>query len=317
MLQQTVVATVIPYYTRFLAAYPTLHDLAEAPLDEVLRLWAGLGYYARARNLHKCAQIVSAAGSFPETLPELMKLPGIGTYTASALSAIAFSRPVVPVDGNVERIIARLKAIDAPLPQSRLLLHQQASLLNHSPSAQERPSDFAQALFDLGATICTPRTPSCLLCPCQKSCKAFSLDIAGELPRRLVRPKKPVRYGTVFRVRLPDGQILLRTRPSQGLLGGTDELPGTPWRETPWESKEALAFAPLSTEWREVGNVRHIFSHFSLILKIYENTAKLYAKDVIAELDCSFRSPEQSALSSVMRKCVYLAERPISSNGKE
>lgn len=316
MLQQTVVATVIPYYQRFLEAYPTVQDLARAPLEDILRLWAGLGYYARARNLHKCAQAISDAGVFPKTLEGLMALPGIGAYTARAIASIAFYQPVVPVDGNVERLTSRLMAIEDPLPQSRPLLHKRAATLNNAPAAQDRPSDFAQALFDLGATICTPRNPSCLICPCQKTCRAFRLDLAQTLPRRTPKAKRPTRYGCVFRVILSDGRLLLRTRPPHGLLGGTDELPGTPWRETLWKEEEALAFAPFKAEWKKIGEVRHIFTHFSLILHVYESRLKLYDLPD-AEHDYSPRSPEQSIFSSVMRKCIYLTGRPILFNSNE
>ncbi|UMM64072.1 A/G-specific adenine glycosylase [Aristophania vespae] len=308
MLQQTVVATVIPYYQRFLAAYPTVHDLAQAPLNEVLQLWAGLGYYARARNLHACAQKVSKIGFFPSDVNELLELPGIGAYTSRAIASIAFNQPFVPIDGNVERLIARLRGIEDPLPASRAFLHQEASKLNNSAIAQERPSDFAQALFDLGATICTPRNPSCLLCPCQTNCEAFKAGNAKDLPKRSPKPQRPTRYGVVFRVINPNGDILLRTRPPQGLLGGTDELPGTPWREKPWTEKEALEFAPITKNWQKLGEIKHIFTHFILILTVYEMTSNLYDIRDIKCFDSSFKPPKASALSSAMKKCIILAQ---------
>lgn len=312
MLQQTVVATVIPYYENFLKTYPTIHDLAQAPLDDILRLWAGLGYYARARNLHACAKKIDSAGCFPTTIKDLMDLPGIGAYTSRAIAAIAFYQPVVPVDGNVERLTARLRGIEEPLPKSRPLLHRSAAMLNHSIIAQNNPSDFAQALFDLGATICTPRNPSCLVCPCRQTCQGYKLDIAKDLPGRLPKAKRPTRYGSVFRVRLDDGRTLLRTRAPGGLLGGTDELPGTPWRDTPWIETEAFSFAPFESKWRKIGTVRHPFTHFLLILNVYENTSKFYDAETMLKTDCSLRNLEKSILSSVMHKCVYLTARPAS-----
>nr|WP_240775355.1 hypothetical protein [Neokomagataea tanensis] len=176
MLQQTTVQAVIPYFERFLTDYPTVQALASAPLEDVLQRWAGLGYYARARNLHACAQKIAARGSFPETVEELQALPGIGAYTARAVAAIAFGVPVIPVDGNVERVTARLFAVEDPIPGARPQLHRQAATLNHDPIAQKRPSDFAQALFDLGSSICTPRNPTCLPCPWRSPAKPTLRD---------------------------------------------------------------------------------------------------------------------------------------------
>ena len=184
MLQQTTVAATIPYYERFLTRFPTVQKLAAAPLSNVLAAWAGLGYYARARNLHACARAVVAAGGFPRDLAGLRALPGIGEYTAAAVGAIAFGVPAVPVDGNVERVVSRLFAVEAELPRAKPLLRELASRLGVDPAARERPSDFAQALFDLGATICTPARPACALCPWMAGCAGRRAGIAAELPRR-------------------------------------------------------------------------------------------------------------------------------------
>ncbi len=189
MLQQTVVATVIPYYAKFLAAYPAIADLAAAPVDEVLGMWAGLGYYARARNLHACAKQVAALGGFPDTIEGLRALPGIGPYTANAIGAIAFNLPVLPVDGNIERVAARIFAITAPIPAAKPVIAQAAARFIQDKAARKAPGDFAQALFDLGATICTPRSPSCINCAWRAACQAYAQGIAATLPARTKKPR--------------------------------------------------------------------------------------------------------------------------------
>ncbi|MCL2428309.1 MAG: A/G-specific adenine glycosylase, partial [Alphaproteobacteria bacterium] len=188
MLQQTTVAAVIPYYDRFVTRFPTIEALAAAPLETVLALWAGLGYYARARNLHACARRVAASGGFPRDRAQLGALPGIGRYTAAAIAAIAFDLPAVPVDGNVERLLARLCLIEAPLPAAKPLIRAAADRLGADPDARARPADFAQALFDLGATLCTPAAPRCALCPWTQHCAGRQAGIAAALPRRAERP---------------------------------------------------------------------------------------------------------------------------------
>ncbi|MFT9448680.1 A/G-specific adenine glycosylase [Gluconobacter japonicus] len=307
MLQQTTVKAVIAYYERFLTHYPTVQDLAAAPQEDVLRLWAGLGYYARARNLHACAKRVAELGQFPDTVDELLKLPGIGAYTARAIAAIAFGRPVVPVDGNVERVTSRLFAIEDPLPASRPLLARQAALLNQAQDAQQRPSDFAQALFDLGATLCTPRNPSCLTCPWRPACQGHADGIAATLPRKAPKQAKPTRYGTHFVLQDASGHMLIRTRPEKGLLGGMDEFPGTDWLATPWDEKDALAMAPVLGPWTACGEVIHVFTHFTLRLMIYAAALPAGHNAGIDPSFGTFRSTKRAALPGVMKKCLALA----------
>jgi A/G-specific adenine glycosylase len=310
MLQQTTVAAVIPYYESFVSRFPTVRHLADAPLDAVLSAWAGLGYYARARNLHACAQRVAAAGGFPRDLARLRDLPGIGAYTAAAVGAIAFDLPAVPVDGNVERVASRLFAIEAPMPAAKPAIHAAASTLGLDPDAIARPSDFAQALFDLGATICTPTNPACALCPWRGDCAGQRLGIAASLPRRGARKQRPLRLGVHFWLTDLAGNVLLRRRPAHGLLGGMTELPGTPWREAAWTEAEMLAHAPMKADWRRAGQVRHGFTHFELAIDL------LAARVPAIEADgflCPEASLAEAALPSVMRKCVRMAANvPVS-----
>ena len=219
MLQQTTVAAVQPYFARFLARFPTVAALASAPEQDVMQAWAGLGYYARARNLHRCAQAVDAAGGFPSHAAALRLLPGIGPYTATAIAAIAFDQPGIPIDGNVERVLSRLNAIETPLPQAKAAIALAAAGLANTVSAQARPSDTAQALFDLGATICTPARPVCALCPWREPCAARARGLQSVLPRKAAKPPRPVRHGAQFYLEDAAGHILLRRRPPRGLLG--------------------------------------------------------------------------------------------------
>jgi A/G-specific adenine glycosylase len=270
MLQQTTVAAVGPRYARFLARFPSVQALAAADWAEVAEEWAGLGYYARARNLHACARAVSATGGFPRDIPGLEALPGIGRYTASAVAAIAFDAPVVPVDGNVERVTARLAAIEDPLPAAKPRLTALAAGFMADPAARARPGDFAQALFDLGATICTPRSPACALCPWQAGCTARRAGIAADLPRKSPKPARPLRHGAHFLLTDDAGRLLLRRRPPKGLLGGMLEVPGTPWRAVPWPEAEAFAHAPAEAPWRRLpGVARHGFTHFELEMALF------------------------------------------------
>jgi A/G-specific adenine glycosylase len=267
MLQQTNVATVGPYFKSFLARWPSVDDLARASLDEVLHAWQGLGYYARARNLRRCAEIVSREldGRFPDTEEGLRQLPGIGAYTAAAIAAIAFGRKASAVDGNVERVVARLAAIEAPLPAAKPELRAIAASL--VPDA--RAGDFAQALMDLGAVICTPRSPRCTLCPWRPDCRAFARGKPEDLPRRMPKRPRPVRRGVAFWVVRRGEEILLRKRPARGLLGGLMELPTTEWRARPWLRRDALGAAPVQAKWRALpGTVRHVFTHFELELTV-------------------------------------------------
>jgi A/G-specific adenine glycosylase len=306
MLQQTTVAAVRGYYEKFLVAWPDVQSLAAAPLDDVLKAWAGLGYYARARNLHACARQLEAerAGRFPDSEAGLRALPGIGPYTAAAVAAIAFGRPHAAVDGNAERVISRLYAIATPLPQAKPEIRARAEAL--VPST--RPGDFAQALMDLGATICTPRQPSCHLCPCADDCAGRSKGVAAMLPRKSAKPPIPTRRGVAFWVERGDGAVLLRRRPEKGLLGGMMEIPSTPWTQHLPHHPETAA--PLAAAWRKLsGRVEHTFTHFHLELSVLKSgtidARKLY-------LDGAYRwVPRQNltteALPSVMRKVVTLA----------
>jgi A/G-specific adenine glycosylase len=304
MLQQTTAAAVAPYYRRFLARFPTLESLAAAPLQDVLAAWAGLGYYARARNLHACAQAVVAAGGFPRSVADLLQLPGVGAYTAAAIAAIAFGVPVVPVDGNVERVVARLFAVTEELPGSRPLLRRLAMQLGGEPAARERPSDFAQALFDLGATVCTPARPACALCPWMADCAGRRAGIADELPRKAAKRPRPVRHGVHFWLTDHGGNVLLRRRRRDGLLGGMTELPGTEWRDARWNAEEALPLAPMPAEWRHAGQVRHGFTHFELTIELFAARVARIAAEGFAR---PIATLADEALPSVMLKCVRMA----------
>lgn len=292
MLQQTVVATVIPYFHRFIDRFPRIADLAAAPEEEVLGLWAGLGYYARARNLVRCARAVAAAGAFPETIDGLRALPGIGPYTAAAIGAIAFDIPVVPVDGNVERVSARIFAIGDALPAGKRKIAAAAARLGESPAARQAPGDFTQALFDLGATICAPRAPSCMICPWRRDCQAHASGIAAELPRKARRRARPVRHGTVFLLMDRHGAIGLRRRPPSGLLGGMLELPGSAWEET-----APTAQPPLRADWRDGGTIIHVFTHFELRLSVKAARVARLPADLLT-------APPETPVPSLMRKAI-------------
>jgi A/G-specific adenine glycosylase len=269
MLQQTTVATVASYFDRFVARWPEVSALAAASLDEVLHVWQGMGYYARARNLHACARAVVArhGGRFPDTAAELRRLPGIGDYTAAAIAAIAFDRREAAVDGNVERVVARLYAVGEPLPAAKQRLRRLAAGL----VPPRRAGDFAQAMMDLGAVLCTPRRPRCVLCPWRGACAAAAGGIAEALPARAAKPERPLRHGAAFWLVRGDGAVLLRRRPDEGLLGGLYEVPSTEWREAPWSDAEALAAAPLpEAAWTRLpGAVEHGFTHFRLELAVW------------------------------------------------
>ena len=267
MLQQTTVAAVKPYFDSFLARWPRIEDLAAAELDEVLHAWAGLGYYARARNLHKCAQAVARdhGGRLPDTEEGLAELPGIGPYTAAAIAAIAFDRVASPVDGNIERVVARLFAVEDAMPAAKAKLRALAATL--TPEA--RPGDYAQAAMDLGATICTPKKPACSLCPWNDVCRARAMGRAEEFPKRAPKAEKPTRRGVVFWALNAKGEVLLRRRAEKGLLGGMMEFPSTEWLETRPTIVAAKKAAPVRAVWRELpGLVRHTFTHFHLELTV-------------------------------------------------
>ncbi|PWK59871.1 A/G-specific adenine glycosylase [Roseicyclus mahoneyensis] len=262
MLQQTTVAAVKEYFHRFTARWPTVTALAAAQDAEVMAEWAGLGYYARARNLLKCARAVAAdhGGIFPDTEDGLRTLPGIGPYTAAAVAAIAFDRPAGVMDGNVERVLARLFAVQTPLPAAKPELKALAERL--TPGM--RPGCYAQAVMDLGATVCTPRSPACGICPLITLCRARALGIAADLPRKTPKQAKPTRLGIVYLARRADGAVLLETRPDRGLLGGMLGWPGTDWAETAPQDNP-----PVPARWHDAGvEVRHTFTHFHLRLRV-------------------------------------------------
>ena len=261
MLQQTTVAAVKSYFQTFTQTWPTVTDLANAEDADVMAAWAGLGYYARARNLLKCARVVTRDHNsvFPETREGLQALPGIGPYTSAAIASIAFDQPEPVMDGNVERVMARFFAEETPLPTVKPILYAHAERL----TPKNRPGDYAQAVMDLGATICSPKSPACGICPLREPCKARALGIADELPKKLPKKQKPIRRGTAYVMRNGSGDWLLETRPDKGLLGGMLGWPGTQWGENPDEAP------PADTEWRTIdAEVRHTFTHFHLILTV-------------------------------------------------
>lgn len=299
MLQQTTVAAVKAYFLKFVTLWPTVHDLAASEDAGVMAAWAGLGYYARARNLLKCARVVSQEldGQFPDTTDALQKLPGIGPYTSAAIASIAFDAPATVLDGNVERVMARLHNDETPLPAAKPVFHTYADALTPA----QRPGDYAQAVMDLGATICTPRKPACGLCPWRTPCRARAEGTPETLPRKTPKKPKPVRQGVAYVVRRADGAWLLETRPDKGLLGGMLGWPGTDWSDAPPPA------APLEADWRQLdGDVRHTFTHFHLILSVQTAQVPLdtiSGRGSFYPLD-SFRPAD---LPTVMRKVFNLA----------
>ncbi len=306
MLQQTTVAAVQPYYARFLRLWPNVEALAAAPRDRILKQWAGLGYYARARNLHDCAQAVMQhhGGRFPATEAGLRQLPGIGDYTAAAIAAIAFGRPATVVDGNVERVVARLFAVEPPLPEARPLIKRLAAGL----ASRRRPGDFAQATMDFGATLCTPRSPACAICPVKLQCRARALGAPTAYPHRAPKRVRPQRFGAAAVIQRSDGAVLVRTRPSSGLLGGMTEFLGTPWTQTPADLAVLQNVADL--EFCRRGVVDHVFTHFALRLDVYAGRASRSdppdgCRWVTAEMLGTEPVP------TVMRKVMHAARRDL------
>ncbi|SFA89302.1 A/G-specific DNA-adenine glycosylase [Poseidonocella pacifica] len=304
MLQQTTVASVRSYFERFTALWPRVEDLAAAPDAQVMGEWAGLGYYARARNLLKCARAVTSdhGGTFPQTPESLRALPGIGPYTAAAIASIAFDYPAVVVDGNVERVMARLHDDPTPLPAAKPVFTRYAEAL----TPQERPGDYAQAVMDLGATVCTPRNPSCILCPWQERCAARLARTASTLPRKTPKKPKPVRLGIAYLARREDGAWLLERRPDRGLLGGMLGWPGSEWGDAPEPAP------PIDADWQEVGaEARHTFTHFHLRLALRTAVVPV---DQVPERGIFVEAGEfrSSDLPTVMRKAFDLAwtQRP-------
>lgn len=308
MLQQTTVAAVSPYFRAFLDRWPSIEALAAAPLDDVLHAWQGLGYYARARNLHAAAQAVVRDwhGRLPQHEAELRTLPGIGAYTAAAIAAIAFGERTTPVDGNVVRVIARLFAIAEPLPTVRRHIEAQARRLTPA----QRSGDFAQAMMDLGATVCLPRQPLCRLCPWRDACLGHAGGRPEVLPVQAVKPERPTRHGIAFWLEQADGAVLFRRRPEKGLLGGMMEVPSTDWRAQPWELAEALAAAALTGAWRLLpGMVEHTFTHFHLILQVAALTTPATAEaNGPAGLWVAPARFSDLALPTLMRKVVRQAQ---------
>lgn len=298
MLQQTTVAAVKDYFHRFTTRWPTVTALAEAADGDVMGEWAGLGYYARARNLLKCARAVASeyGGVFPDSHSELLKLPGIGPYTAAAIAAIAFDRPEPVMDGNVERVMARLFDIHTPLPAAKPELAELTALMTPA----RRPGDYAQAVMDLGATICTPKSPACGICPWRSPCRARLEGTAPELPKKSPKKAKPIRHGLIYIARRVDGAMLLERRPDKGLLGGMLGWPGSDWGDAPTDTP------PIRAEWHTLGGeVRHTFTHFHLKLRVFHATVPMDRKPAAGEfLDQADFCP--SDLPTVMRKAYDL-----------
>ena len=300
MLQQTTVPTVKNYFQHFIAKWPSVADLANASLDDVLHAWQGLGYYARARNLYKAAQIIRDEhnGLIPSSHADLLALPGIGPYTAGAIAAIAFNKPHAAVDANIERVMARLYAIKTPIKQAKKKLYQ----LVEQELPTKRPGDFLQALMDLGSSICTIDQPSCARCPLQAPCKANAQNIASHLPVKTRKAQKPVRRGLLYVVFNRKGEILLRRRPEKGMLGGMMELPGTAWDQKEY-SKNTLLNPPHSTKWQKLhGRVRHSFTHYDLELTIYKTKSdkKLFPASIWVAPDLL----SQYALPTLFKKAL-------------
>ena len=322
MLQQTTVVTVGPYYAKFLARWPDIEALAAAPLDDVLGAWAGLGYYARARNLHRCARAIVAehGGRFPDTEEGLLALPGVGRYTAAAVAAIAFGRRAVVVDGNIERVMARLFAISSALPKAKPEFYEAADRL----TPEQRAGDYAQAVMDLGATICVPRSPKCLLCPWNDACVAYAAGNPERYPVKTPKAERSTRRGVAF-VLMRDDAVWLRRRPDDGLLGGMLEAPSTPWREVAWKPKEARAHVPAAAQWTPLPMiVEHGFSHFAIEFTVWiaRASARQSGLDEKEGAWCRVADFDRLALPTMTRKvldaalAVQPARQPAKSRAK-
>jgi A/G-specific adenine glycosylase len=300
MLQQTTVKAVAPYYMKFLASWPTVYDLAAASLEDVLRAWAGLGYYARARNLHACAQRIAGehGGEFPDAEDALRTLPGIGAYTAAAIAAIAFDRRAVAIDGNIERVVARLFAVEQALPGAKADIRKFAETL----VPHERPGDFTQAMMDLGATVCTPKQPACALCPWMHACAARVRGDQETFPRKAAKVEGKLRRGASFVAVRADGFVLVRSRPEKGLLGGMTEVPSTTWTHD-FDDAAALSHAPLKARWRRLpGVVEHAFTHFPMQQSVYMAKVRAAARTPTGMRWVALADLHSEALPNVMRK---------------
>lgn len=306
MLQQTTVATVGPYFQKFVKKWPTLKRLAAADLDDVLATWAGLGYYARARNLHKCAQKVlqEYKGVLPETEQELLELPGIGPYTAAAIASIAFGQEAVAVDGNVERVVSRFFAIEEPLPPAKKIIREKAT---HLVKGNPTPGDFTQALMELGSLVCTPRNPKCGVCPWVSSCAAYKKKKAEELPRFSPKTKRPVLYGKVFWIfDDKNKKFLIEKRKDKGLYAGMYQLPTTEWvRDKKSVESKAVGFSDRISAKNSGVTVRHSFSHFDLVLEIWGAEA-LSIKNQDKYTWAPYQGFEKYALPTLMKKALLL-----------
>ncbi len=304
MLQQTTVQAVKRYFLRFVQSWPTVQALAGADEEAVLRAWAGLGYYSRARNLKRCADHVAAAlnGEFPRSAAELARLPGIGAYTSAAIAAIAFDRPEAVVDGNVERVASRLHAIETPLPKAKPLVREIVAAM----TPERRPGDFAQAMMDLGATICTPRRPACALCPLDADCRALKESDPELFPRKAAKKEKPKRRGAAFVAIDPEGRVFLTKRGDTGLLAGMAEVPTTGWTARA-DGATDIGAAPFAGDWRSAGTVDHVFTHFTLRLDVF--TAR-FDRRPAAAAGGWWSAPAElpgEALPTVMKKTIAAA----------
>jgi A/G-specific adenine glycosylase len=308
MLQQTGVKTVGPYFEKFVARWPGVDALGRASLDDVLRMWAGLGYYSRARNLHACAVAVRRDhdGTFPDTEQGLRALPGVGPYTAAAIAAIAFGRRTMPVDSNIERVVSRLFAVEEPLPQAKPLIQQLATTLLGAGDVNSRAGDSAQALMDLGSSICTPKKPACALCPLNDDCAARTRGDQEIFPRKAAKKTGTLRRGAAFVVTRGD-ELLVRTRPEKGLLGGMTEVPGSDWLATQ-DDKAALKQAPVMkgvARWhRRVGVVTHVFTHFPLELVVYTANVPARSRSPQGMRWVPISTLRDEALPNLMRKVI-------------
>jgi A/G-specific adenine glycosylase len=318
MLQQTGVKTVGPYFEKFLARWPDVALLGRSSLDDVLRMWAGLGYYSRARNLHACAVAVlrDYGGVFPDTEEGLRGLPGIGPYTAAAIAAIAFGRRTMPVDGNIERVVSRLFAVEEPLPQAKPLIQKLAATLlaetragdekSRAGDVESRAGDSAQALMDLGSSICTPKKPACALCPLNDGCAARAQGDQETFPRKAPKKSGELRRGAAFVVRRGD-ELLVRTRPEKGLLGGMTEVPGSHWlaaQDDEAARQQAPRLKGVARWHRKAGVVSHVFTHFPLQLVVYTANAPARARAPDGMRWVPIATLKGEALPNVMRKVI-------------